>query len=99
MCPPLKENIRDLLTDKASVNLDVKAQPTPHVPGLSRHVVTSSAAALRLLEQGSRARTVGATKMNEMSSRSHSVFTLNITINYLDTKVKTVSRLNLVDRQ
>lgn len=94
----MSENIRDLLSDKpGTASLDIKNHPQIHVPGLTRISVPSYAAAIRLLEAGSRARTVGATKMNDQSSRSHSVFTLNITTTYAVSNTKSTSRLNLVD--
>ena len=94
------ENLRDLLCDKPQSvgSLEIKNHPTIHVPGLTRISVSSYAMAMKLLEAGSRARTVGATKMNDQSSRSHSVFTLNITVT-MENGAKSSSRLNLVDCQ
>jgi kinesin family protein 3/17 len=49
-----------------------------HVRGLTAFVVRSATEAQSVLEAGRRNRTVGATLMNQDSSRSHSVFTLTV---------------------
>ena len=55
-----------------------------------------------LMNEGNKYRTVGATNMNNQSSRSHAVFTLNITFSLRDPGTgvtgETVSKLSLVDR-
>eukprot|EP00002_Diphylleia_rotans_P039481 TRINITY_DN9166_c0_g1_i1.p1 TRINITY_DN9166_c0_g1~~TRINITY_DN9166_c0_g1_i1.p1 ORF type:complete len:543 (+),score=171.15 TRINITY_DN9166_c0_g1_i1:521-2149(+) len=54
----------------------------------------------RYIDQGTKARSVGATNMNEHSSRSHSVFTVRIEQrpeNATANSKATVSKLNLVD--
>lgn len=38
----------------------------------------------RLMEQGQKMRTVGATAMNQTSSRSHSIFTIVVEMNDVD---------------
>jgi centromeric protein E len=45
-----------------------------HVAGLREDIVTGPEQVLSLLEQGESNRHTGATKMNERSSRSHTVF-------------------------
>lgn len=53
------------------------------------------------MDEGNKARTVAATRMNETSSRSHSVFTILLTQKTLDTETnmvgEKVSRISLVD--
>ncbi len=49
-----------------------------YVAGLSERLVTSVADVKKLLAQGQASRQVGATAMNEQSSRSHTIFTLSI---------------------
>lgn len=51
----------------------------------------------RLLREGAVQRSVGATKMNSESSRSHAIFTLNIAKEDSEKKTKRTSRLHLVD--
>ena len=48
--------------------------------GLEEVVVESKHEVLRILEEGSLRRTTAATKMNASSSRSHTVFTITVTI-------------------
>ena len=54
-----------------------------------------------LMNEGNKYRTVAATNMNNQSSRSHAVFTLNITFSLTDQTSgvtgETVSKLSLVD--
>ena len=54
-----------------------------------------------LMNEGNKYRTVAATNMNNQSSRSHAVFTLNITFSLTDpgsgVRGETVSKLSLVD--
>jgi|MDSY01.1.fsa_nt_gb hypothetical protein len=49
------------------------------VENLSQFLVGSFQDCKRLLDEGAANRTVGATAMNNQSSRSHSVFTVEIT--------------------
>lgn len=51
---------------------------------LTQAVVGDQEGINRLMEQGHKMRTVGATAMNETSSRSHSIFTIVIEINHVD---------------
>lgn len=48
------------------------------VEGLSEWVVRSPAEVAVLMRKGAVARTTGATKLNELSSRSHAIFTLTV---------------------
>eukprot|EP00887_Chlorella_sp_A99_P003761 scaffold7.g3761.t1 len=49
-----------------------------YVKGLNTFVVNSAAECANILEAGKKNRTVGATLMNQDSSRSHSVFTITV---------------------
>jgi DNA repair exonuclease SbcCD ATPase subunit len=64
--------------------------------GLSELFVSSAEEALNVIEIGDKCRSVAHTQMNAASSRSHSVFMLNITQRQTDGS-STVSRLNLAD--
>eukprot|EP00002_Diphylleia_rotans_P039483 TRINITY_DN9166_c0_g1_i5.p1 TRINITY_DN9166_c0_g1~~TRINITY_DN9166_c0_g1_i5.p1 ORF type:complete len:682 (+),score=200.92 TRINITY_DN9166_c0_g1_i5:343-2388(+) len=95
------EVVRDLLnpTDK-----DLKIRENPkigiYVEGLAEMVVKTPEEVERYIDQGTKARSVGATNMNEHSSRSHSVFTVRIEQrpeNATANSKATVSKLNLVD--
>lgn len=49
-----------------------------YVNRLSENVVCDAAQVMRLMEIGDEARNVAETKLNEASSRSHTVFRINI---------------------
>lgn len=75
------ENIRDLLSPgTASSTLILKEQPNEGiiVQNLSSHAVHNAKECEQLLEIGTKNRMVGATLMNAGSSRSHSIFTINL---------------------
>lgn len=71
----------------------------PYVEGLSKHTVTSVSEVLRLIELGNNNRTTAATQMNDVSSRSHAIFTMNFTQASIENGIpsETASRINLVD--
>lgn len=52
--------------------------------GLTQAVVSDQDGINRLMDQGQKMRTVGATAMNETSSRSHSIFTIVVEMNDVD---------------
>lgn len=54
------------------------------VQGLTQAVVSDQEGINLLMDQGQKMRTVGATAMNETSSRSHSIFTIVVEINDVD---------------
>ncbi|KAI8869694.1 kinesin-domain-containing protein [Ramicandelaber brevisporus] len=84
------ECIRDLLADPQKPNRDV------YVDGLSEIIVTSPADILHHLATGERNRHVGETDMNARSSRSHTIFRINIETPVMPSSVRQ-SCLNLVD--
>lgn len=94
------ENIRDLLnTNVSSISLQLKELPDEGVvvQNLTKHTVQNSSECEELLKIGSQNRMVGATLMNATSSRSHSIFTINLEqIDEQKTSIKK-GKLNLVD--
>ena len=80
------ETIRDLLTSqtssKASLQHDIKLDPSlpggVHVTNVTPTPVRSQAKVAQLLRQAAKNRAVAATNCNERSSRSHSVFRLEL---------------------
>ncbi|KAI9355395.1 P-loop containing nucleoside triphosphate hydrolase protein [Zopfochytrium polystomum] len=83
------EDIRDLLVKTKGngggngarpAHLELKEHPETgvYVKDLSSYVVRSVAEMEQLMSVGNAARSVGATLMNETSSRSHSIFTITI---------------------
>uniref|UniRef100_A0A8D2JFQ5 Kinesin-like protein n=1 Tax=Varanus komodoensis TaxID=61221 RepID=A0A8D2JFQ5_VARKO len=96
------EDIRDLLGPNTKQKLELKEHPEKgiYVKGLSLHTVHSIAQCERIMETGWRNRAVGYTLMNKDSSRSHSIFTINMEICVVDGRGQELLRaakLNLVD--
>jgi hypothetical protein len=81
------EQAIDLLSDDPSSNtLQVRDSKTEGVvvQNLKSFLVSSPADVRRLMEQASAKRATGSTLMNAVSSRSHAICTLNVTIAPLD---------------
>uniref|UniRef100_A0A674KAE3 Kinesin-like protein n=1 Tax=Terrapene triunguis TaxID=2587831 RepID=A0A674KAE3_9SAUR len=96
------EDIRDLLGADTKQKLELKEHPEKgvYVKGLSLHTVHSVAQCERIMETGWRNRAVGYTLMNKDSSRSHSIFTINMEIYAVDERGQDhlrAAKLNLVD--
>ena len=71
------EVISDLLKpESTSLSIREDRRRGVHVDGLSEWVVRTPADVYALMERGGAARTTGATKLNELSSRSHAIFQL-----------------------
>ncbi|BGP47019.1 hypothetical protein JCM10450v2_002871 [Rhodotorula kratochvilovae] len=98
-----QEKVRDLLNPSNKGTLKVREHPTlgPYVENLSKCAVQNFEDIEHLMDEGTKARTVVATQMNETSSRSHAVFTLLVTQKRLDADTsmvgEKVSRISLVD--
>ena len=68
-----------------------------YINRLSENEVNNAEQVLRLMEQGDEVRNIAETKLNETSSRSHTVFRITIQSTCLkDSSIK-ISQLNLVD--
>jgi kinesin family protein 3/17 len=79
-----QEEIRDLLSKNGSKKLDLKDKDTGvYVKDLSTFVVKTPKDLMDVFNEGNINRHVGATNMNEHSSRSHSVFTITIESSYI----------------
>ncbi|XP_033029590.1 kinesin-like protein KIF17 isoform X3 [Lacerta agilis] len=96
------EDIRDLLGPNTKQKLELKEHPEKgvYVKGLSLHTVHSIAQCERIMEMGWKNRAVGYTLMNKDSSRSHSIFTINMEIYVVDERGQDhlrAAKLNLVD--
>ncbi|KAK9411114.1 kinesin-like KIF16B [Crotalus adamanteus] len=97
------EHVRDLLRRKSSKtnNLRIREHPKegPYVEDLSKHLVQNYSDVEELMEGGNINRTTAATGMNDVSSRSHAIFTINFTQAKFDTEMpcETVSKIHLVD--
>uniref|UniRef100_A0A3P8Z925 Kinesin-like protein n=1 Tax=Esox lucius TaxID=8010 RepID=A0A3P8Z925_ESOLU len=74
------EEVRDLLGKDQMQRLEVKERPDVgvYIKDLSGYVVNNADDMDRIMTMGHKNRSVGATNMNEHSSRSHAIFTITI---------------------
>jgi len=96
------EEIRDLLSKNSTNKLELKENPDAgvYVRDLTSYVVKSTRECDKLRDFGAKNRHVGATAMNQDSSRSHSIYT--ITVESCETRPDgstgiRMGKLNLVD--
>ncbi|XP_061627068.1 kinesin-like protein KIF16B isoform X2 [Phyllopteryx taeniolatus] len=97
------ERVRDLLRRKSTqtYNLRVREHPKdgPYVEDLSKHLVQNYSDVEELMEAGNVKRTTASTVMNDVSSRSHAIFTVNFTQAKFDAEMPSemLSKIHLVD--
>ncbi|XP_034453937.1 kinesin-like protein KIF3A isoform X2 [Hippoglossus hippoglossus] len=74
------EEVKDLLGKDQMQRLEVKERPDVgvYIKDLSGYVVNNADDMDRIMTMGHKNRSVGATNMNEHSSRSHAIFTITI---------------------
>nr|ALP83459.1 kinesin family member 3A [Boleophthalmus pectinirostris] len=74
------EEVRDLLGKDQTQRLEVKERPDVgvYIKDLPGYVVNNADGMDRIMTVGHKNRSVGATNMNEHSSRSHAIFTITI---------------------
>eukprot|EP00049_Salpingoeca_infusionum_P002774 m.59749 g.59749 ORF g.59749 m.59749 type:complete len:1161 (+) comp11781_c0_seq1:362-3844(+) len=100
-----KEKVKDLLGVDNQHSLRVREHQTagPYVEGITTHAITNVEGVKDLMEDGNKMRTVKATSMNDVSSRSHAIFQLKFS--QIETtrrgsemvKTERVSKISLVD--
>ncbi|XP_041817117.1 kinesin-1 heavy chain-like [Chelmon rostratus] len=92
------DKIRDLL-DVTKTNLSVHEDKNrvPYVKGCTERFVCSPTEVMDTIEDGKNNRSVAVTNMNEHSSRSHSIFLINIKQENTQTGHKLTGKLYLVD--
>jgi len=92
------DKIRDLL-DVSKINLSVHEDKNriPFVKGATERFVTSPEEVFEVIEEGKANRHIAVTNMNEHSSRSHSVFLINVKQENLENQKKLSGKLYLVD--
>ncbi|KAM6971065.1 kinesin-1 heavy chain-like [Tautogolabrus adspersus] len=92
------DKIRDLL-DVKKTNLSVHEDKNrvPYVKGCTERFVSSPDEVMDTIEEGKNNRIVAVTNMNEHSSRSHSIFLINIKQENSQTEQKLTGKLYLVD--
>ncbi|KAI9925810.1 kinesin motor protein cin8 [Aspergillus wentii] len=100
------EDLRDLLSAEENPKLKIfenetkKGHVSTVVQGMEETYIESATSGIKLLQQGSHKRQVAATKCNDLSSRSHTVFTITVyTKRTTDSGEDYISsgKLNLVD--
>jgi len=98
------EMVRDLLIapdDEAAVKKSLRVRESKTngvwIEGASEFYTASTDEIVALMARGSANRSIGATRMNADSSRSHSVFIMRITKRDLSSGATTVAGLRLVD--
>jgi kinesin family protein 5 len=92
------DKIRDLL-DVSKTNLAVHEDKNrvPYVKGVTERFVSSPDEVFEIMEEGKTNRHIAVTNMNEHSSRSHSVFLINVKQENVESEKKLTGKLYLVD--
>uniref|UniRef100_A0A8D2ZQ17 Kinesin-like protein n=1 Tax=Scophthalmus maximus TaxID=52904 RepID=A0A8D2ZQ17_SCOMX len=92
------DRIKDLL-DVTKTNLSVHEDKNrvPYVKGCTERFVCSPDEVMDAIDEGKNSRHVAVTNMNEHSSRSHSIFLINIKQENTQTEQKMTGKLYLVD--
>lgn len=101
-CEIYNEEIRDLLGKDTKEKLELHEHPERgvYVNGLSQHPVHNVVECEKIMQKGWRNRATGSTLMNADSSRSHSIFTINLEMMTADDAGEEhirAGKLNLVD--
>ncbi|KAH8682481.1 P-loop containing nucleoside triphosphate hydrolase protein [Xylariales sp. PMI_506] len=100
------EELRDLISYDDGAKLKIfddtsrKGHPTTVVQGMEESHIKTAAEGIKLLQDGSLKRQVAATKCNDLSSRSHTVFTITACIKRTGEDGEdyvSAGKLNLVD--
>ncbi|KAI6085804.1 kinesin-domain-containing protein [Hypoxylon rubiginosum] len=100
------EELRDLISLEDSAKLKIfddtsrKGHATTVVQGMEESHIKSAAEGIKLLQDGSLKRQVAATKCNDLSSRSHTVFTITACVKRTGEDGEdyvSAGKLNLVD--
>ena len=96
-----KKKSQDTTTEAEKDYNDLKVRHSPtdgtYVEGLNREVVTSAEQCCKLMAHGMDMRHTAATKMNDVSSRSHAIFQITFKQKNPIQGMNTLSNINLVD--
>ncbi|KAH3661749.1 hypothetical protein OGAPHI_005927 [Ogataea philodendri] len=95
------EELKDLLADTKNQRLRIydrkRSSGTEiHIEGLEEFHIKTAKEGLELLKQGLQRRQTAATKMNDLSSRSHTIFSINLLQKKNDSEYQ-FAKMNLVD--
>lgn len=100
------EELRDLLSVDDNLKLKIyedttrKEQNATYVQGMEECHIKTASRGLQLLKEGSHKRQVAATKCNDLSSRSHTIFTITVYMKRTSESGEefiSAGKLNLVD--
>uniref|UniRef100_A0A914XJA2 Kinesin-like protein n=1 Tax=Plectus sambesii TaxID=2011161 RepID=A0A914XJA2_9BILA len=92
------ERIRDLLDiTKTNLSIHEDKNRVPFVKGATERFVSSPEEVMEAIEEGKSNRHIAVTNMNEHSSRSHSVFQIQVKQENTETQKKLTGKLYLVD--
>ncbi|OTA57529.1 kinesin-domain-containing protein [Hypoxylon sp. EC38] len=100
------EELRDLISAEENTKLKIfddtsrKGHATTVVQGMQESHIKNAAEGIKLLQDGSLKRQVAATKCNDLSSRSHTVFTITACVKQTGENGEeyvSAGKLNLVD--
>lgn len=94
-----KSDVCGLPISVSKVNLSVHEDKNrvPFVKGATERFVSSPEEVFEVIEEGKSNRHIAVTNMNEHSSRSHSVFLINVKQENLENQKKLSGKLYLVD--
>lgn len=93
-----QEEIRDLLEAKPKGKCELRDDKGVgvYVSNLNKYICKNVQEILKVMQEGNKNRTIGATDMNEHSSRSHAILTVTVEIKSSTERIR-VGKLNLVD--
>uniref|UniRef100_A0AAQ5X971 Kinesin-like protein n=1 Tax=Amphiprion ocellaris TaxID=80972 RepID=A0AAQ5X971_AMPOC len=92
----LEFHIKVRLT-KTNLSVHEDKNRVPYVKGCTERFVSSPDEVMDVIDEGKSNRHVAVTNMNEHSSRSHSIFLINIKQEHVETEQKLCGKLYLVD--
>ncbi|KAK3556873.1 hypothetical protein QTP70_022368 [Hemibagrus guttatus] len=85
------------LLSKTNLSVHEDKNKVPYVKGCTERFVSSPEEMMDVIDEGKSNRHVAVTNMNEHSSRSHSIFLINIKQEHVETEQKLSGKLYLVD--
>ena len=88
---------REMRAQAPTLNIKKDVKGMVVIPEAHQYVVTSPEELMSRFEQGNSFRHTSATKMNDVSSRSHLIFGVLIDVTNKETQQRTVGKLSLVD--
>uniref|UniRef100_H2UJN8 Kinesin-like protein n=1 Tax=Takifugu rubripes TaxID=31033 RepID=H2UJN8_TAKRU len=93
----IKVGLNCLILTKTNLSVHEDKYRVPYVKGCTERFVTSPEEVMDVIDEGKLNRHVAVTNMNEHSSRSHSIFLINIKQENVETEQKLCGKLYLVD--